>query len=35
MGAQPGDAAWYYPEPSAAAAQIKERVAFWRSARVE
>lgn len=24
------DAAWYYPEPSAAAAQIKDRVAFWR-----
>lgn len=24
------DAAWYYPEPSTAAAQIKDRVAFWR-----
>ena len=24
------DAAWYYPEPSAAASQIKDRVAFWR-----
>jgi len=24
------DAAWYYPEPSAAAAQIRGRVAFWK-----
>ncbi|MFO0748224.1 MAG: DUF427 domain-containing protein [Myxococcota bacterium] len=24
------DAAWYYPTPSAAAAQIKDHVAFWR-----
>jgi uncharacterized protein (DUF427 family) len=24
------DAAWYYPEPLAAAAQIRGRVAFWR-----
>lgn len=24
------DAAWYYPEPKAAAAQIKDRIAFWR-----
>ncbi len=28
-------AAWYYPEPKAAAAQIKDRVAFWRGVRVE
>ena len=27
-------AAWYYPEPKAAAAQIKDRVAFWRGVRV-
>jgi uncharacterized protein (DUF427 family) len=24
------DAVWYYPAPKAAAAQIKDRVAFWR-----
>jgi uncharacterized protein (DUF427 family) len=29
------DAAWYYPEPSDAAKQIKGRVAFWRGVRVE
>ena len=25
-----GDAAWYYPAPKEAAAEIKDRVAFWR-----
>jgi uncharacterized protein (DUF427 family) len=30
-----GDAAWYYPEPKAAASQIKDYVAFWRGVRVE
>lgn len=29
------DAAWYYPEPKAAAAHIKGRIAFWRGVRVE
>ncbi len=29
------DAAWYYPEPSDAAKQIKGRVAFWRGVTVE
>lgn len=29
------DAAWYYPEPKAAAAEIKDHVAFWRGVRVE
>ena len=29
------DAAWYYPEPKAAAAEIKNRVAFWRGVKVE
>ena len=29
------DAAWYYPEPKPAAAEIKDRVAFWRGVRVE
>jgi uncharacterized protein (DUF427 family) len=29
-GATNQDAAWYYPEPKAAAAEIKDRIAFWR-----
>ena len=29
------DAAWYYPEPKDAAAEIKDRVAFWRGVTVE
>jgi uncharacterized protein (DUF427 family) len=29
------NSAWYYPEPKAAAAQIKGRVAFWKGVRVE
>ena len=29
------DAAWYYPEPKPKAAQIKNRVAFWRGVSVE
>jgi uncharacterized protein (DUF427 family) len=28
-------AAWYYPEPKAAAKQIKDYVAFWKGVRVE
>ncbi|MEO5720162.1 MAG: DUF427 domain-containing protein [Chthoniobacterales bacterium] len=28
------DAAWYYPTPKDAAAQIKDRVAFWRGVTV-
>jgi len=28
-------AAWYYPEPSSAAASIKDHVAFWKGVRVE
>jgi len=28
------DAAWYYAEPSAAAAEIKGRVAFWKGVKV-
>ena len=28
------DAAWYYPEPKEAAAQIKDRVAFWKDVSV-
>lgn len=29
------DAAWYYPEPKAAAANIKDHVAFWHGVTVE
>lgn len=29
------DAAWYYPEPKEAAANIKDRVAFWKGVAVE
>lgn len=29
------DAAFHYPDPSKAASQIKDRVAFWRGVRVE
>ena len=28
-------AAWHYPEPSEAAAQIKDHVAFWRGVQIE
>jgi uncharacterized protein (DUF427 family) len=28
-------AAWYYPEPKAAAKEIKDHVAFWRGVKVE
>ena len=29
------DAAWYYPDPKPAAANIKDHVAFWRGVTVE
>jgi uncharacterized protein (DUF427 family) len=29
------DAAWFYPEPSAMAARIKNYVAFWNGVKVE
>jgi uncharacterized protein (DUF427 family) len=29
------DAAWYYPEPKSAAAQIKGHIAFWKGVSVE
>jgi uncharacterized protein (DUF427 family) len=29
------DAAWYYPEPKPAAAEIKDHIAFWRGVKVE
>ncbi|WP_425256960.1 DUF427 domain-containing protein [Rubrivivax sp. RP6-9] len=28
------DAAWFYPDPKDAAAQIKGRIAFWKGVRV-
>ncbi|WP_066333535.1 DUF427 domain-containing protein [Azohydromonas lata] len=28
------EAAWYYPEPSEAAAEIKGRIAFWKGVKV-
>ena len=28
------DAAWFYPEPKSAAAEIKDRVAFWKGVEV-
>ena len=29
------NAAWYYPEPKAAAAEIKGYIAFWKGVKVE
>ena len=29
------DAAWFYPEPKPAAAEIKDYVAFWRGVKVQ
>ncbi len=29
------DAVWYYPEPTEAAANIKDRLAFWKGVKVE
>lgn len=29
------DAAWYYPEPKAAAKEIAGRIAFWRGVKIE
>jgi len=34
-GAENRDAAWYYPAPMSAAANIKDHVAFWRGVTVE
>ena len=33
-GQENENAAWYYESPSAAAAEIKDRVAFWRGVSV-
>ena len=29
------DAAWYYPDPKAAASKLRDHVAFWRGVTVE
>jgi uncharacterized protein (DUF427 family) len=34
-GERNADAAWYYPDPFDAAAQIKDRIAFWKGVRIE
>ena len=34
-GEENPDAAWYYPTPKDAAAQIKGHVAFWRGVTIE
>lgn len=34
-GQENRDAAWYYPDPKPAAANIKDHVAFWRGVKVE
>jgi uncharacterized protein (DUF427 family) len=33
-GAENKDAAWYYPDPKAAAAEIKDRIAFWKGVKI-
>ncbi len=33
-GADNPDAAWYYPEPKSAAAEIRDRIAFWKGVEV-
>ena len=34
-GMQNENAAWYYPAPKPAAAEIKDCIAFWKGVRVE
>ena len=34
-GQENADAAWYYPAPKEAAAQIKDHVAFWKGVTVQ
>lgn len=34
-GKEARDAAWYYPDPKPAAANIKDHIAFWRGVTVE
>ena len=34
-GEEARDAAWYYPDPKEAAAEIKDHIAFWRGVIVQ
>lgn len=34
-GESNADAAWYYPDPSRAAMEIKDYVAFWRGVEIQ
>lgn len=34
-GAENRDAAWYYPETKPAAAEIRDRIAFWKGVKVD
>ncbi|MGN6695547.1 MAG: DUF427 domain-containing protein [Aquihabitans sp.] len=34
-GERNAGAAWYYPDPKDAAAEIKDRIAFWRGVTVQ
>jgi len=34
-GKRNANAAWYYPEPKPAAAEIKDRIAFWKGVKVQ
>ncbi len=34
-GESNSDAAWYYPDPSKAAMEIKDYVAFWRGVEIQ
>ncbi len=34
-GEENADAAWYYPDPTPAAANIRDHVAFWQGVTVE
>ena len=33
-GPENKDAAWYYPDPKPAAAEIRDRIAFWKGVQV-
>ncbi len=34
-GEEDEDAAWFYPEPKAPAAEIRDHIAFWKGVTVE
>ena len=34
-GEENADAAWYYPDPKDAAAEIKDHIAFWRGVDIQ